>query len=125
MSKILTVCCQGLVRSVALADVLKLHFEPVDVIPVGYSENANSEETLVILCDWADYIIVMEKHIKERLAERVGLVYLSNFSVFTCEVGPDTYGGKHNRRDILIDKVWRWVRVNQHLLDIKEHTKKL
>ena len=124
MSKILTVCSQGLMRSVGLADVLKLHFEPVDVIPVGVAENANGSETLIMLCDWADHIIVMEEYLKDRLATRTGFD-MDNLNVHICDVGSDTYGGKHNRRDVLIDMVWRWARINQKKLGITEHTKKL
>jgi len=124
MSKILTVCSQGLMRSVGLADVLKLHFEPVDVIPVGVAENANGFDTLIMLCHWADHIIVMEEYLKDRLATRTGFD-MDNLNVHICDVGPDTYGGKHNRRDVLIDMVWRWARINQKKLGITEHTKKL
>jgi predicted protein tyrosine phosphatase len=115
MSKILTVCKQGLVRSVGLADVLKMHFEPVDVIPVG--ANSNTQETLQMLCEWADHVIVMEGKYAKRLP--------SGFEnkILLCDVGPDTYGNSHNRK--LIDFVWQWTRKNQHKLAIKEHSKKI
>ena len=58
MVKIVTACSQGLCRSVGLADVLKLHFEPVDVIPVGV--RGNTQETLAMLGDWCDWFVVME-----------------------------------------------------------------
>lgn len=115
MKNIVTVCRQGLVRSVGLADVLKLHFEPVDVIPVGIASNTGS---LPILFAWADHIIVMEEKYKERIPEEF------KNKVKVCEVGPDTYG--HGpRRAILIDMVWRWARENQELLGITEHNKVL
>ena len=127
MSKILTVCSQGLCRSVGLADVLKLHFEPVDVIPVGVAKNANSPDTLIMLCHWADHIISMEPIIQQRLQERTGLDLITDISGsrHICDVGPDTYGGRNNRIHVLIDKVWRWTRENQDKLGIKEHTKRL
>ena len=124
MTKILTVCAQGLVRSVALADVLKLHFEPVDVIPVGHKKNANSAETLRMLCDWSDWIIVMQPHYQQRLEKRLGLEHLQNYyRILCCDVGKDTYGHSHN--PVLIDKVWRWARGSQQILGIKEHRKRL
>ena len=126
MVKILTVCSQGLVRSVGLADVLKLHFEPVDVIPVGYSENANSAETLRMLCDWADHVIFMQPPMRKRVESRLGIEDLrENCAVHCCDVGRDTYGGDHGRRRELIDKVWQWTRENQDKLGISEHKKRL
>lgn len=115
MKNIVTVCRQGLVRSVGLADVLKLHFEPVDVIPVGISSNTGS---LPMLFNWADHIIVMEARYAERISEEF------KSKILVCEVGPDTYG--HGpRRPILIDMVWRWARANAELLGITEHQKSL
>ena len=114
--KILTVCKHGLVRSVGLADVLKLHFEEVDVIPVGYF--SNSRETLLQLMEWADFIVVMENRYRFKIPhpEFEG-------KVITCEVGQDTYGNSHNRA--LIDTVWHWARTNQQRLGIKEHNRKI
>lgn len=115
MSKIVTMCRQGLVRSVGLGDVLKLHFEPVDVIALGYF--ANSTETKDMMFSWADHIVVMEeqylKHIPEQFKAKT----------LVCEVGPDVYG-RHNHPQ-LIDKVWRWTRLNTARLGITEHNKKL
>ena len=126
MSKILTVCSQGLMRSVALADVLKLHFEPVDVIPIGSAKNANSAETLQMLCDWADHIVLMEPHYQQRLEQRMEVANLQDeYRIHVCNVGPDTYGGQHNRRRALIDLVWNWTRQNQEALGITEHNKRL
>ena len=114
MKKILTVCSAGLCRSVALADVLKLHFEPVDVVPVGIDKNTT---VLPLLFNWADHIIVMQ----EKYGLRVPEEYRGK--VITCEVGPDVYGGSRN--PVLIDMVWRWARKNASALQIAEHDKKL
>ena len=115
MEKIVTMCRQGLVRSVALADVLKLHFEPVDVIPIGYF--GNTIETRIMLFDWADHIIIMEakyiKHVPDEYKHKT----------LVCEVGPDNYGNSHHPR--LIDKVWRWCRTVQDKLGIKEHNRRI
>lgn len=116
MKKILTVCAQGLCRSVGLADVLKLHFEPVDVIPVGY--RGNTKETLIMLGEWADFVIVMEEKYKRKLPPE-----MDQSKMLVCEVGPDVYGNSHHR--VLIDKVWQWARKNQHILGITEHNRRI
>lgn len=115
MIKIITMCRQGLVRSVALADALKLHFEPVDVLSIGYF--ANTEPTKTMLFDWADFIICMES----KYVGHIDIKYLPKLMI--CEVGPDTYGSSRNPG--LIDKVWRWARQNQEALGIKEHNKRV
>ena len=116
MSRILTVCKHGLVRSVGLADVLKLHFEPVDVIPVGNA--SNSPETLEMLYEWADHIVIMEERYRKRIH-----IQKHRERAIVCEVGQDTYGNSHARP--LIDKCWQWARKNQDLLDIKEHSRSI
>lgn len=111
---IVTVCSAGLCRSVGLADVLKLHFEPVDVVPVGIDRNS---DVLPLLFDWADDIIVMYNKFVHRIPEK-----FAN-KVRLCDVGPDVYG--NSKHPELIDKVWRWARENQTRLGIVEHNKKL
>ena len=115
--KILTVCRAGLVRSVGLANVLKLHYYPVDVLACGIGEHAfgrmNDTETLDMLFNWANKIIVMEEYYKYKIPEKY------HNKVMVCEVGPDIYGNPSN--GILIDKVWTWVRENIDQLEIKEH----
>ena len=115
MVKIITMCRQGLVRSVALADVLKLHFEPVDVIPIGHF--GNTDETKKMLFHWADYIVVMEHHYLKHVPD----IHLDK--TFVCEVGPDNYGSSKHPQ--LIGTVWRWARDNQDALGIKEHNKRV
>jgi predicted protein tyrosine phosphatase len=121
MIKILTVCRAGLVRSVSLADVLKLHFEPVDVIPVGCGSyeggKFNSDEILDYLYNWADHIIVMEEHYKNKIPGK----YLGK--VLVCEVGADTYGSSKNPE--LLRKVWGWARINSEILGIREHLRRV
>jgi predicted protein tyrosine phosphatase len=116
MVKIVTACKQGLVRSVGLADVLKMHFEPVDVIPVGL--NSNSKETLEMLGQWCDWFVVMEQRYLKRVPAGV-----PKEKLLVCEVGQDTYGNSHN--PVLIDMVWRWTRLNQRKMGINEHTKRI
>ena len=110
--KILTVCRAGLVRSVSLADVLKLHFKPTDVLPVG--KDFNSEETKQMLFEWADKIIVMETHYKDSIPQE----YWDKLLV--CDVGADRYGS--SKHPELIDQVFRWVRENKQLLGVEEHS---
>lgn len=116
--KIVTVCSAGLVRSAALADVLKMHFEPVDVIPVGIDRNDSGPDgSIQLLFNWADHIIIMhEPYIKRVPSEFASKIIL-------CEVGKDTYGNPRNRE--LIDKVWHWARNNSSVLNVTEHNRKL
>lgn len=115
MVKIVVMCRQGLVRSVSLTDVLKLHFRPVDVIPIGYF--ANTEATKNMLFAWADHVIVMEQH----MAKKVPDEFAAKVSV--CEVGPDVYGRHNHPR--LLELVWNWARVNSSRLGIEEHDQRL
>ena len=118
MKKIVTMCSQGLSRSVGLADVLKLHFEPVDVLPFGHK--GNTEETRLMLLEWCDIVIVMKESMLKYIPEEY------KDKAFVCEVGEDTYGGKNiGRRRILIDLCWQWLRKNQTALGITEHAKRL
>lgn len=116
MVNILTVCRAGLIRSSALANVLKLHFSPVDVLPCGIGTydtgRFNSEETLDMLFKWADKIVVMEEHYQWKIPDEF------RKKVMVCEVGPDVYGS--NTHPKLIDMVWRWTKENQDTLGIKE-----
>jgi len=111
--KIVTMCDRGLTRSVGLADVLKRHFEPTDVIPIGCLEN--TKETLVMLFEWADKIVIM----RGRMIESVPAEY--HYKTLVCEVGEDTYGDSKNRS--LIDQCWDWTRLNINNLEIKEHNR--
>jgi predicted protein tyrosine phosphatase len=113
MTKIVAMCHVGISRSVGLVDVLKLHFEPVDAIPIGHADSCNSPETKRMLFSWADWIVVMEDHYRKYVPDEF------QQKVLVCEVGPDVYG--HHNRAPLIDKCWRWVRAHQELLGIKEY----
>ena len=115
--KIVTACKQGLVRSVGLADVLKMHFEPVDVIPIGL--NSNSCGTIRMLSEWCDWFIIME----ERYRSRVPDEFIIRPKLLVCDVGQDRYGNSHNPE--LIDQCWRWCRANQAKIGIREHQKKI
>jgi predicted protein tyrosine phosphatase len=115
--KVLTVCRVGLSRSVALTDVLKFHFPAADVIPAGFSEN--SPETLAMLVNWADIVIVMREKFREELSSRIG-GFPPGKTVLVCEVGPDVDGYAGVNRANLINKVWVWARANLPAYGITE-----
>lgn len=79
--KILTVCENGNNRSVHFAHRLK--YWGHDIIPIGV--RTNSSETIKMLCEWADIIILTssEPHIA------VPSEYISKVRLF--DVGPDIY----------------------------------
>lgn len=111
--KIMTMCRQGLVRSVGMTDVLKLHFEPVDVIPLGYA--GNTSNTLQMISSWADKIIIMREKYKKYIPEEF------HGKVFICDVGHDNYHSAQHPK--LIAQAWTWLRRNQDQLGIKEHNR--
>lgn len=83
MSKILCVCKGGDVRSVAMAYFLK-HGKNEDAIAASYQ--FNSPETLKLLMDWADIIMVAEDYMRNRLP-------IGNASkVKSIDIGPDIWG---------------------------------
>lgn len=116
MIKILTMCRVGLSRSLAMTDVLKFHFWPVDVIPAGLSRN--SPETLRMLVDWADHVILMREKFRDELIDLIGPIPEGKIKV--CEVGPDIHGYAGAGRPYLINQCWSWLRENHSLLDIKQ-----
>lgn len=117
MLKILTVCRAGLIRSNALANVLKLHFKPVDVLACGIGEHSlgrmNQEDTLKMLFEWADKIIVMETRYKEKIFPQY------QNKVFICDVGADVWN--NCTHPDLINKVFIWARLNAQKLGVTEH----
>jgi predicted protein tyrosine phosphatase len=83
MKKFLCVCEGGNVRSVALAFVLK-EFHNRDAIACGWRFAEN--DTLEILCKWADAIVVMQPHFKDKLPEAY------REKALVVDVGPDRFG---------------------------------
>lgn len=79
--KIVVVCEQGNNRSVHFAHLLK--YWNNDVLTGGLK--TNSEETLKMLYEWAETIILTEKIQENKIPEK----YQDKVVVF--EVGPDTY----------------------------------
>jgi len=80
--KILTVCSAGTVRSVSLAHVLKYRYG-VDALAAGH--DGNSRETLDMLSDWADRIVVMQPQYA------AGFPMRNAHKIITVDVGPDIW----------------------------------
>lgn len=81
--KILTMCAGGNVRSVALKYLLKYKYGH-EALACG--QDANSAETINLLCNWADYVIVMT----EEYAKFVPDKYKDKLLCY--DVGPDRFG---------------------------------
>lgn len=64
--RVLCVCQGGNCRSVHLAYLLKYRYN-VDALAVGFEKN--SQETLNLLCQWADAIIVVEGKYRDNIAD--------------------------------------------------------
>lgn len=81
--KILTMCQGGNVRSVALAARLKgLHGHDA----VACSWEFNTPETIKMLCQWAEMIVVMEAVFVKYIPVEFGK------KIHYCDVGPDRWG---------------------------------
>ena len=99
--KILTACHAGICRSAAMANELKRYGHDVLVAGVGY----NSPETIKMLADWAEKIVVLQK-------ELVQLVPLeSRPKVVLADIGPDVWTSSadqdlRNRVKVIVD-AWR------------------
>jgi len=76
--KVVTVCEEGLNRSVAARWLLQ--YAGHEVIPVGL--NRHSAETLQMLYDWADKVIVLDRRLSARVPTEKLIVW---------DVGPDRY----------------------------------
>ncbi|MBI2109785.1 hypothetical protein HYT58_01275 [Candidatus Woesearchaeota archaeon] len=93
--RILCVCRAGVVRSVALAKILKELFNQ-DALSVSWQYN--SKETLDILYNWADKIVVVVKDYKVKIPSK----YWSKLSV--TDIGEDNWHDATNPE--LIDKIY-------------------
>ena len=82
--KIVTVCQRGNNRSAALAYILRDERGPNEVLNYG-PEGGVSTETIDMLCDWADKIIVVVNEVDVPEKWRFKRIY--------CSVGgPDRWG---------------------------------
>lgn len=87
MKKILAVCQHGSCRSVAMARFVK---EWVGIDGLAASYQYNRPETMRMLCEWADRIVVM----MPEYASFVPAEFASKVRI--CDVGQDNYGSPFN-----------------------------
>lgn len=80
--KMLTMCQGGNSRSVGCGYLLKYRYG-IDTIACGWEKN--SPETIKMLCEWANHIIVMEEAFKQYVPEK----FHAKLSVM--DVGPDKW----------------------------------
>lgn len=83
--RFLCICQGGNVRSVALAFLLKYMGEQ-DAIAA--SAEKNTEDTLTMLWDWADYVIVLAENVLPFLPKAV----TTGRKFVMVDVGPDRWG---------------------------------
>lgn len=86
--KFLCVCQGGRVRSGAMAWALKDFSQ--DSLAAGWE--ATSVETLRMLCDWADGIVVMQQEFIERLRVKIGPGNIDLRKILIVDVGADVFG---------------------------------
>lgn len=105
--KFLCVCEMGTVRSGAMAIALK-NYGASDTLQCGW--RTGSQETLRMLTQWADAIVVMQPEMIGLLTEKIGAFEYDK--ILAVDVGVDVYG--HPMHDKLI----------QHLFPIVEDWKR-
>ena len=81
--KFLCICDGGNVRSYALAMMLKMEYGQ-EAIAVG--RLYTSEETMAMLCDWADWVVIMQAHMEESIPVEF------KPKLLCFDVGEDRYG---------------------------------
>ena len=106
ITKVLTLCQQGAVRSVTLAWVLRVKYK-LDTIPQSYQRC--SKETLEMLYEWADKIMVVEEDMKDEVPEP----YYTDKTV-VVDIGPDIW--KQSLHPDLVDKIVKLLDSNKKLL---------
>jgi len=87
--KVLTMCAGGHVRSVGLKYLLTYKYGH-EALACG--QDANSTETIDMLCQWADYVIVMEPDYAKQVPEKHHLKEDGSRKLFCYNVGPDRFG---------------------------------
>lgn len=81
--KILTMCAGGNVRSVGLKYLLKYKYGHESL---ACGQDANSTETIDMLCNWADYVIVLTEDYKKFVPEKY------KEKLLCYDVGADRFG---------------------------------
>lgn len=82
MAKFLCVCQKGCNRSVFLTYRFKRHGH--SSIPIGWM--TESPETLRMMCEWADHVVVVQAEYKERIPLEF------QAKVLVVEIGHDDWG---------------------------------
>jgi hypothetical protein len=101
--RILCVCRGGASRSVGIRNVLAWGHGH-DAIAAGFE--GNTPETLKMLCDWAEIIVVARNNF-------IGTIDIDNrFKVRVCELGEDVY---FNPNSDLYEKCGNWVNSQEDL----------
>ncbi len=99
MSKVVTVCQGGQVRSVGLKYVLRYTYGH-DVLACGWE--GNTAETREMLFKWADYIVIMEPHFEQYIPEEHKVKSDGSRKLFCYDVGADNY---HNAFHPTLQKI--------------------
>jgi predicted protein tyrosine phosphatase len=86
--KFLCVCQGGRVRSGAMAWALKDVGQ--DSLAAGWE--ATSSETLKMLCEWADGIVLMQEEFIAKLEAKIGKGCFDPRKLLIVDVGPDVFG---------------------------------
>ena len=101
--KILTVCQRGNNRSAALAFILRDERGPNEVINYG-PQGGVSDQTIDMLCEWADKIIVTTKEVDVPEKFRIRRIFI--------DVGSDRWGVGFNPE--LLDLLRKGLDENSH-----------
>lgn len=86
--KFLCVCQGGKVRAGAMAWALK----DVDQDSLAAGYRTTGVETLKMLCDWADAIVLMQEAYIRKLETKVGKGGFDPRKMIIVDVGPDVFG---------------------------------
>jgi len=87
--KVLTMCAGGHVRSVGMRYLLtyKYGHEALDC-----GQDANSAESIDMLCNWADYVVVMTPEYAKFIPEKYHNKENGERKLFCYDVGDDVFG---------------------------------
>jgi predicted protein tyrosine phosphatase len=90
-------CAGGNVRSVALKFLLKYKYGHESL---SCGQDANSAETIDMLCNWADYIVILTEEYKKFVPDKYWP------KMFCYDVGPDRFGYAFNQELLeILDKM--------------------
>lgn len=99
--KFLTLCEGGAVRSVCLASVLRWEFGQ-DGVPLSGSKSG--QDTVDMLSEWADYIVILWPPAAERILTK----HAHKIRIF--DIGPDVWKNSMHRDllKIMLEKCEEW-----------------